>query len=509
MKQKIDFKNRYTLIIFWSIMLVAIILRVGKFVTYSGGLNQDEASIGYDAYSLLKYGIDRNGISLPVHLIAWGSGQNAMYAYLSMPFIAIFGLTAFSVRIVNFLAAIGTVAAIYFLCKDLFSKRVALIAMTLTAIAPWHIMLSTWGLESNLLPAMFIFALLLLVKSFKKPWLICLSAAVFSLCLYTYGSAYVAVPIFTLLAVITILKNKLIPLKWVVPAFGIFVVMSIPIALFVLINKFGLNSISLGPITIPAMTGKARINVMTGSFSVTKTIIDLWNNIIYQHDGTLLNAIPVYGCFYVVSIPFTICGIIEAFKRKNIGSKLLIYSLISSITIFFVLSDININRVNIIFLPLIIITALEISSAIKTKQAALAVLCTYAIFTVGFTSVFYGPNYTNQLNNLNFISFDTAIKYADKISGDETVNVTQTVNMPYIYVLFYTEESPNEYLKTVKIDNYDVQFQQVNSFGKWNFNIDGYFYNEPGIYIIDNEYVNLDSPHSIVQFEKYSVVTID
>ena len=47
-----------------------------------GGLNQDEASAGYDAYAIFKYGIDRNGIRYPVHLVAWGSGQNALYSYL-------------------------------------------------------------------------------------------------------------------------------------------------------------------------------------------------------------------------------------------------------------------------------------------------------------------------------------------------------------------------------------------------------------------------------------------
>ena len=73
--------------------LLILLFAVGALVRlwYAGGippgLNQDEASVGYDAYAILHYGIDRNGASLPVHLIAWGSGQNALYAYFSMPFI--------------------------------------------------------------------------------------------------------------------------------------------------------------------------------------------------------------------------------------------------------------------------------------------------------------------------------------------------------------------------------------------------------------------------------------
>ena len=64
-----------------------------------GGLNQDEASAGYDAYAILKYGIDRNGIRYPVHLVAWGSGQNALYSYLCMPFLLALGVNEISLRL--------------------------------------------------------------------------------------------------------------------------------------------------------------------------------------------------------------------------------------------------------------------------------------------------------------------------------------------------------------------------------------------------------------------------
>lgn len=69
------------------LLLLGSLLRMVLIDNYPFGLNQDEASIGYDAYSILKYGIDRNGISFPIHLISWGSGQNSLYAYMIMPFI--------------------------------------------------------------------------------------------------------------------------------------------------------------------------------------------------------------------------------------------------------------------------------------------------------------------------------------------------------------------------------------------------------------------------------------
>ena len=63
-------------------ILTIIILFIGCFARliyidiYPVGLNQDEASSAYDAWSIMNYGLGRNNESYPVHFIAWGSGQN-------------------------------------------------------------------------------------------------------------------------------------------------------------------------------------------------------------------------------------------------------------------------------------------------------------------------------------------------------------------------------------------------------------------------------------------------
>lgn len=63
-------------------ILTIIILFIGCFARliyidiYPVGLNQDEASSAYEAWSIMNYGLGRNNESYPVHFIAWGSGQN-------------------------------------------------------------------------------------------------------------------------------------------------------------------------------------------------------------------------------------------------------------------------------------------------------------------------------------------------------------------------------------------------------------------------------------------------
>ena len=74
------------------LLLVGFISRVAFLDLLPGGLNQDEASAGYDAFAIMNWGIDRNGNKLPVHLVALGSGQNALYSYVCIPLIFFFGV---------------------------------------------------------------------------------------------------------------------------------------------------------------------------------------------------------------------------------------------------------------------------------------------------------------------------------------------------------------------------------------------------------------------------------
>src|SRR5215203_5246140 len=71
---------------------IGILLRTWRWNEIPPGLNQDEASTAYDAYSLFRFGVDRHGFHLPVVLVSWGSGMYALASYVEAPFIGLFGL---------------------------------------------------------------------------------------------------------------------------------------------------------------------------------------------------------------------------------------------------------------------------------------------------------------------------------------------------------------------------------------------------------------------------------
>lgn len=103
-------KSNRNLIIIYIVLIIGFMVRLIGIVDHPNGLNVDEASIGYEAYAVSNYGIDRNGKSWPIFLEAWGSGQNALYMYIIMPFVKIMGLSILSVRLP--MAIIGCISLI-------------------------------------------------------------------------------------------------------------------------------------------------------------------------------------------------------------------------------------------------------------------------------------------------------------------------------------------------------------------------------------------------------------
>src|SRR5260221_183941 len=107
-------------LLFISIIILAAILRFYNISIDPPGVNRDEASIGYTAYSLLHTGKDEYGRSFPVSFQSFGDWKLPFYIYETVVSVAIFGLNEFAVRVPSALAGIGTVILVFFLGEDIF-----------------------------------------------------------------------------------------------------------------------------------------------------------------------------------------------------------------------------------------------------------------------------------------------------------------------------------------------------------------------------------------------------
>lgn len=80
------------------ILIIGILIR-SVYLIYPYGVFYDEAINAYDAWCIGLYGVDQHLTPYPVYLESWGTGQSALYAYLALPFIKLFGISTVAHRI--------------------------------------------------------------------------------------------------------------------------------------------------------------------------------------------------------------------------------------------------------------------------------------------------------------------------------------------------------------------------------------------------------------------------
>ncbi|WP_238656136.1 glycosyltransferase family 39 protein [Paenibacillus piscarius] len=508
----------------WPLLLFLLgaLVRILYITSIPPGLNQDEASIGYDAYAILHYGIDRNGIHLPVHLIAWGSGQNALYAYLSMPFILLFGLTPLSVRLVSVVMGLAGMIFFYLIMRRLTaSPGAGTAALFFIAVNPWHIMMSRWALESNLFPTMILIALYFLLRSFGNPRWFYAFTAMLALSLYAYGTAYFFVPLFALGTAVLLLYSKVLRVRTLVWNALLFAAMALPILLFIVINRYAMKDITTPLFTIPKLT-MPRVEEISSVFGgrLWQAAADNFSAfaklMASGSDGLPWNSISPYGYAYPLALPFALLGLIvvlyswwtERRERESAGQGALLLWFLLAVLLAGI-TTVNINRINIIFYPLImLVSAGFIWIARRMKWAGILAAAVFGVMFVLFANSYF-REFPDRIAPAFYDSFGEAVQYASDHSSGE-VYLTNQVNMPYIYVLFYDQINPHDFRKSVVYANPGEAFQRVASFGRYRFKDLGtvpagaaYVYpNDAGLPAAETGY-------TVKRFSGYSVMLTD
>ena len=223
-----DTLKRHILVV---ILALATTLRLFNLSTNPPGLNWDEVSMGYSAYSLLQTGADEWGVKYPLLFRSYGEWKSPVYIYLLVPFIKIFGLNAWGVRLPAALFGVLAVYLTYLIGRRLYGDKVGLWAAFLLAVSPWHLMLSRPGYEAGVALMLLLLGVYLLILAVDqrnlKYWI--LSGITFGLGPHTYNSAKIVVPI--ILVYLVFMLRKKIVLKNLIVFGSILVIFATPLLL--------------------------------------------------------------------------------------------------------------------------------------------------------------------------------------------------------------------------------------------------------------------------------------
>lgn len=495
--------------LFILVLLLGVFARIWEFGSLPPGLRADETLAAVDAYDLYKFGVDHNGVSFPLVMIGGGSGASALYEYILIPSIAIGGMNPLAVRIPILLVGLLSMPIFFFVGKMIGGRRLGLIAMFVLAISPWHILASRRGHEAHLLPFVFLIAFATLLKSSpRNRWFVGASALV-ALCLYTYAPAYAAVPVFFVLAVAILLITGRVTFRTAFAGLAVFGLLATPIVLFVLINQLQLDTLHLGPFTIPRLPSKPRFEALT-ALSSPQPLQTLKSNAIgmasllwKQSDGLPWNTVDPYGYFYRFTLPFAVvgAGLLTPLRDWRAHSdRLLVLAWLAAAASLGLFQPVNINRVNLIFMPLLLCIAmllewLWLHSRAALMAAAIALLIGYALFN----REYHGARYREEADYFFYSGFLEAMTYARQHSDGPICVTNEGVDEPFVFALFLEKMNPADYLPDLTYENPRGQFRRPRRFGRYHFGV-----NPCEVDSIEAEYL-LNQMESPPESQSYSI----
>ena len=166
-----------TIAILGLIVLVGAGLRLWRLADVPVGLNNEEMSLAYTAWSVSETGKDVTGRFLPWVGGVFGFYHPPILLYLSVLGVRLFGISVWGVRLVSFTGGMMGLLMSYFLFLELgmrlrWGKWWAVVACGVLAVSPWHILLSrevnagVWVIFGEMV---FLWAALRFVSS-KESW---------------------------------------------------------------------------------------------------------------------------------------------------------------------------------------------------------------------------------------------------------------------------------------------------------------------------------------------------
>jgi len=437
-----------------GIMLIAVATRLIGLGSLPDGMIPDEAYGAYNAYFIMNEGIDSRGYRFPVYFVAWGSGMNALYSYLAIPFMKIFGATIGVYRIPQAVVGIMSVYAMYQIGKDLFSRKIGYLLAFVLAINPWNIMNSRFGLESSLAPGMFLIALCLLVKGLQQNHkYLMIAAFAWGLLLYSYALTWFVVPVFFLLLLAVYYKK--IPhgatIAWFV---GILFVMALPLILFMAINLNLMPEIRTSFMSIPKLPGfrGSELSITNVLYSIK----DLVKMIACQYDGSPHISSETVGSYYLFTTPFILIGLVfhtvKFIKEYNKGDNGLEYVFLIWTVCAFIQcilnQSINFTRTNLIHIPMIFYGTYGIwKIAELLKNSLLVPICvTFMCLSFGIFGYYY---VTTEMTYFADERMDEVIETAKDVAGDGTVTIIKCETIKYSLLLWHEKPAASHYYQNV------------------------------------------------------------
>jgi len=486
-----------------SIMFIALILRTYNIGSNPPAISWDEASIGYNAYTILTSLKDEHGKLLPLDTFAaFGDYKPPIPIYLTVPFVAV--LSEVAVRLPSAFSGVLTVWALYLLVLELFkgeknSKGMALSSAAVLAISPWHIMLSRAGFEANIALLFLIVGMWMVLKAREYPVYFYFCWLPFVAGIYTFNSTRYAGPLIAASLLVYVYSSIKAARKQFVGGIIIALIVMLPILPHLVSKQARLRfeevSIFSDLRTVLTSNSRRELDGFTWWSEVfhnrrvgyaREYLIHFFDNLeprylFIKGDGNPKFSIQDVGQLLLVSAPFVVIGLLRLIRDYPAIAALLGWWLFASIAPTAVARETPHALRTENGLPVyMIITAYglltSVMKATRVKKMWLLSIFYLLLFVSNFGYFWHNliVHYPKEYSGEWQYGYKQAIELVQSKRNEyDTIVLTESIGRPYIYALFY-ERMPLLQFTNTKDASFDAAgFYNVYGFGPYRFTKEG------------------------------------
>jgi len=444
----------------WEFWCILGILLLGGALRYVGleqsppGLAPDEATNGYDAYSIALTGRDQHGHLLPVVLVSLNDYRMPAFTYVAVPFVGLLGLSVTSVRMAAATCGWLTLPLIYRLGSRMFNWRVGAVAALFLAVSPWHLPYSRIGLEGTVTLLMTTLGVTAVWEwySAKWCWRWALVAAVsLGLCFYTYGVMKLFTPL--LIAGLGVLFWPVLKTHW---CQGVMV-----------LTIVGLVTLPLVVITLSVPAAQARYNqiaVFTPDCAFADGLVEFLSNwlvhvspqyLFVSGDRDPLRHPPGMGQLFWIQIPLLLVALVSVgftSSRQRAVWVLVLWVILSGIPVALTHLDNGGSGHSLRSIPAAapwqLLSAVGFDLLWNKLPRRRRVLFTFLIVGIAVQAIPYLVYYFTRYPSDVALRFDDGVRQAvqemDKWDDlFDFVGFTDQASWPYLHILFFTRYDPH------------------------------------------------------------------
>ncbi len=436
------------------VVVVSAVLRLYALGRDPVALNQDEAVSGYDAYSLATTLRDHHGHFLPILFQSFGDWVSPLLTYLTVPFVELFGLSEWAIRLPGALLGIATVPLLYVLAGKLCRRKdVALLAAAILATAPWSVTLSRWAIPPTVVPfAVILFVLALLwtaersdgrhVAGYGRAALTAVVAAALT---YAYPTQKLFVPMMIGTAVLVFFRRERMTAAVLVI---VYVALVTPIFALTLTDPTKYNA-RFEEVSLQGSWWHMIIGFVL-RYALYLSPISLFGS----GDANVRNHVPGFGSNFAFLAAFFYIGafltILTAWRERSRHAVFLLIWL----ALFPVAGSLTTGFMHVLRsvhgLPLVPIFAamgvVGLSQALPSATLRRALYATVVVLTF-FAALDFATYYLTEYRNVSKAAYQYGLRdVVTYVLWHEprfrSIIVDDSIAAPYIYVLFFAKRDP-------------------------------------------------------------------